>query len=142
MTYQINTLHRGRFIWILLGSLFAIGYCMSLTQLQEIYKIILLLFCFPIIMWSAVRFSRDQSYWHINDDTIQINIFGKEILIPINDISFLKNHIRSGGNLMVFHKRGKSSAVRIWRNKIFAKNDQFDDLIQKIKDLEIDIVIG
>lgn len=93
-------------------------------------------------MWSAVRFSRDQSYWHINDDTIQINIFGKEILIPINDISFLKNHIRSGGNLMVFHKRGKSSAVRIWRNKIFAKNDQFDDLIQKIKDLEIDIVIG
>jgi hypothetical protein len=142
MRYQINTLHRGRFIWILLGSLFFVGYLLSLTTLQEIYKILILLFCIPVIMWSAVRFSKDSSTWEILDNKIVINIFGKEILLPIDSIAYIKNHIRSGGNLVVFHKKGKSGATRIWRNKIFANNDQFDSLISYLKELGIEIMIG
>ncbi|MBV2226571.1 hypothetical protein [Sphingobacterium sp. NPDC055431] len=142
MTYQINTLHRGRFIWILLGSLFVVGYFLSLSTLQEIYKILILLFCIPAIMWAAVRFSKQNSTWVIDKSNINITKFGQEIQIPIAEITYLKNHIRSGGNLLAFHKKGKMSTVRIWRNKIFANNDQFEQLIQTIKDLGIEIVIG
>ncbi|WP_313189590.1 hypothetical protein [Sphingobacterium sp.] len=142
MTYQINTLHRGRFIWILLGSLFVVGYFLSLSTLQEIYKILILLFCIPAIMWAAVRFSKQNSTWVIDNSNITITKFGKETQIPIAEITYLKNHIRSGGNLLAFHKKGKMSTVRIWRNKIFASNDQFDQLIQTIKELGIEIVIG
>ncbi|WP_156305699.1 hypothetical protein [Sphingobacterium endophyticum] len=142
MTFEINTLHRGRFIWILLGSLFVVGYLLSLTQLQEIYKIIILLFCIPAIMWAAVRFSKDNSTWSIQNRNINITIFNKELSFAVDDISYIKNHIRSGGNLVVFHKKGKSSPTRIWRNKIFASNDQFDELIAALKVLEIEILIG
>jgi len=93
-------------------------------------------------MWTAVRFSKQSSIWSIQNNILDISIFGKEISIPIEQISYLKNHIRSGGNLIVFHKKGKASPTRIWRNKIFANNDQFDELILAIKELEIDIVIG
>lgn len=142
MTFEINTLHRGRFIWILLGSLFVVGYLLSLTQLQEIYKIIILLFCIPAIMWAAVRFSKDSSTWSIQNRNINITIFNKELSFAVDEISYIKNHIRSGGNLVVFHKKGKSPATRIWRNKIFASNDQFDELIAALKALEIEILIG
>ncbi|MGB7526591.1 hypothetical protein [Sphingobacterium cellulitidis] len=142
MIFQINTLHRGRFIWILLGSLFFVGYLLSMSNFQEIYKILILLFCIPAIMWSAVKFSKQISTWEVDNSNISITKFGKATTIPIADISYLKNHIRSGGNLLAFHTKGKSGTVRVWRNKIFASNDQFDDLIQVIKELGIDIVIG
>ena len=142
MIYQINTLHRGRFIWILLGFLFAVGYILSLTQLQEIYKIIILLFCIPLLMWTAVKFSKESSSWEIVNNSIVINAFEKQTTIPMEDIAYIKNHMRSGGNLVVFHKKGKSAPIRIWRNKIFAANDQFDQLIFKLKEFGLEILLG
>ena len=93
-------------------------------------------------MWTAVKFSKESSSWEIVNNSIVINAFEKQTTIPMEDIAYIKNHMRSGGNLVVFHKKGKSAPIRIWRNKIFAANDQFDQLIFKLKELGLEILLG
>jgi len=140
--FHIQTLHRGQFIWVLLGGLFVIGYLLSLMPLSEIAKILILLFCVPVLMWISVKFNRTESLWEFTDGNIRITKFGKTSAFPVQEVAYVKNHIRSGGNLLVFYFNEKSTPIRLWRNKMFVSPDQFDELLEKLKTLDIEILIG
>ncbi|MGO1648431.1 MAG: hypothetical protein ACTHYC_05290 [Sphingobacterium sp.] len=140
--FHLQTLHRGRFIWGLLSGLFVIGYVLSLMPLSEIAKILILLFCVPVLMWGSVKFNRAESLWEFNDSNIRITKFGKTHEFSIQEVAYVKNHIRSGGNLLVFYFNEKSAPIRLWRNKMFVPPDQFDALLAKIKALDIEVLLG
>lgn len=140
--FHIETLHRGRFIWVLLGGLFVAGYLLSLIPFSEIVKILVLLFCIPVLMWIAVRVNRATSVWQITEGNIRITWLGKTREFSCRQISYLKNHTRSGGNLLVFYFIDNSAPVRLWRNKLFVPDDQFDDVLAQINALEIAVVPG
>lgn len=142
MTFQINTLHRGRFIWILLAGLFAAGFLLSYFDLQEIVKIIILLFCIPLILFAAVKISFQSSTWKLTEQEIHISRAGKDIILPIAEISYIKNHLRSGGNLLAIFFNNKRATLRIWRNKLFVAADDFESLLAELKSKEIAIVLG
>lgn len=140
--FQIQTLHRGRFIWVLLGGLLLVGYILSLTNLSELVKILALMFCIPVLMWLSVKLNRRESSWEIHPDRIYITRFGKTVDFPIAQVVYLKNHVRSGGNLVVFYFGKPNSPLRLWRNKLFVQPDQFDEALARIAELEIQIVPG
>ena len=142
MTFYINTLHRGRFIWILLGGLFLSGFLVSYLQVSEIIKIIILLFCMPVILFLAVKVSLQPSEWTLKDDTLKIHRAGKDQEISLSTISYIKNHLRSGGNLLAIFFQPKRSPIRIWRNKLFSAADDFEPLLEALKSREIEVVIG
>ncbi len=140
--FNINTLNRGRFIWVLLGGLFLVGFVLAQFPLSELTKILTLLFCIPVLMWLAVRLNRSSSVWEINSRNIRITKENKTTEIPVADIAYVKNHMRSGGNLIVLHRHSKSGPFRFWRNKLFMADDDFDKLIPKFRELQIEIVLG
>jgi len=142
MQYSINTLHRGKFIWILLGGLFIIGIGLSWLELQEITKIIILLFCIPGLLFGAVKLNQQVSTWTIDGQQLTVITSKKTTQIDLQNISYIKNHIRSGGNLIAFHFSGKTSTKRFWRNKLFVGTDAFDELVAELKIREIEILNG
>ncbi|MGH2624544.1 MAG: hypothetical protein ACRDE7_12815 [Sphingobacterium sp.] len=142
MKYTINTLHRGKFIWILLGGLFTIGIGLSLLELQEIVKIIILLFCIPALLFGAVKFNKQSSIWTIDGDLLSISTKNKTTQFDLKQVAYIKNHVRSGGNLIAFHFSEKISTKRFWRNKLFVSPDDFDELISIFKSREIHIMNG
>lgn len=141
-SYHIHSLHRGKFIWILLGSLFLLGYLLSYADIREIVKIIILLFSIPAALFAGAKFSYQASTWHFTDQTIRIQKPGKDIEIPIADIAYIKNHMRSGGNLLGIYREKKSTPIRIWRNKLFVAQDDFDAMLQQLKALGIEIIMA
>jgi len=142
MTYKIHTLHRGKFIWILLGGLFAAGFALSYFDIREIIKIIILLFCIPAIMFLAAKISYQESVWKIDGDLLSIHKSGQTTEINIAQIEYIKNHMRSGGNLLAIYTKGKSRPTRIWRNKLFVDTDQFDELSVQLKEHGIEFIIA
>ena len=142
MKYTINTLHRGKFIWVLLGGLFIIGTGLSLLELQEIVKIIILLFCIPALLFGAVKLNKQTSIWSIEGDTLTISTKKKTTHFDLQKVDYIKNHIRSGGNLIAFHFSEKISTKRFWRNKLFVGPDDFDEIFSIFKTREIYIMNG
>jgi len=142
MKYDINTLHRGKFIWILLGGLFAIGIGLSLLELQEIVKIIILLFCIPALLFGAVKFNKQTSIWTIEGNSLTVSTKNKTTQFDLQQVAYIKNHVRSGGNLLAFHFSEKISTKRFWRNKLFVGPDGYDELLNEFKLRNIDIVNG
>ena len=142
MKYDINTLHRGKFIWILLGGLFAIGIGLSLLELQEIVKIIILLFCIPALLFGAVKFNKQTSIWTIEGNSLTVSTKNKTTQFDLQQVAYIKNHVRSGGNLLAFHFSEKISTKRFWRNKLFVGPDAYDELLNEFKLRNIDIVNG
>lgn len=142
MEYKIHTLHRGKFIWILLGGLFAVGYILSFFELRELVKIIALLFCIPAIMFLGAKLSYQDSTWTIDSNRLIIEKAGKTSEVAIDQIEYIKNHMRSGGNLLAIYRKGKSTPMRVWRNKLFVHTDQFDELTARLRELGIEFVIA
>ena len=142
MIFHIHTLHRGRFIWILLGCLFAAGFLLSYVQVSEIVKILILLFCIPVILFLAVKVSLQPSTWDLQTDRLHIDKAGKVYEVSFENLAYIKNHLRSGGNLIAIYKNQKGTPIRIWRNKLFVKNDDFDAMMQEFRNRQIEIVIG
>lgn len=142
MQYSINTLHRGKFIWFLLSGLFIIGIGLSWLDLQEITKIIILLFCIPGLLFGAVKLNQQASTWTIDGQQLTIITAKKTTQIDLQNISYIKNHIRSGGNLIAFHFSGKNPTKRFWRNKLFVGVDAYDELFEEFRLRNIEILNG
>ncbi len=121
-TFQINTLHRGRYMLCFFVLLFVFGGISSYIPLSEIYKIIIVLFTIPIILYTAVKVSQRPSTWILDSESLTIAFTQETHVYPIADIDHLRSLTRSGGNLYVIYLRKKSPA-RYWRNKLFQADD-------------------
>lgn len=125
-----------------MGALFVAGIVASLLEINEIHKILILLISLPVILFSSVKFSQLPSEWTIAEDSIHIEKGGKVHHIPLENLEYIKNHIRSGGNLIAIYEKKGNGPLRFWRNKLFQSNDDFDAMIQAFKEKEIPVVIG
>lgn len=121
-TFHINTLHRGKYMLCFFVLLFAVGGASSYIPLSEIFKIIIVLFTIPGILYIAVKFSQRPSKWTLTDNDLTVTFATKSITYLISDIDHIRSLTRSGGNLYVIYLR-KQSPVRYWRNKLFQEND-------------------
>lgn len=128
-TFVIHTLHRGRFIQILLGSLFAVGIGASYVNIEEIPKIIGLLVCLPLLLFLSVKWSQQHSTWSTHAGMLHIAKGSKTWELELQDITHIQNHLRSGGNLLAIHKKKKFQPIRFWRNKLFQSVDDMAELL-------------
>lgn len=136
-TFYLSTLHRGKYMFILLTSILLIGIGMSKVPIQEIYKIIIALLMIPLALYLAIKCSTLDSTWQLNTDSLRISNSKKTVEFPLNNISHIRNLRRSGGNLIIINQI-KGSAFRTWRNKLFQKEDDLPLLVQAIKEANIE----
>lgn len=131
-TFQLSTLHRGKYMFILLISIFLIGLGMSKVPIQEIFKVIIALLMIPLALYLAIKWSSLPSTWQLDENTLRINHAKREITFPLNAISHIRNLKRSGGNLIIINQN-KGPAFRTWRNKLFQKEDDLPALTEALK---------
>ncbi|QMV69590.1 hypothetical protein HS960_18850 [Sphingobacterium paramultivorum] len=136
-TFYLSTLHRGKYMLILLISIFLIGMGMSKVPIQEILKIIIALLMIPLALYLAIKSSTLSSTWVLDENTLQISNAKKTIVFPLNNISHIRNLKRSGGNLIIINQN-KGPAFRTWRNKLFQKEDDLPLLTEALKDANIE----
>ncbi|MCA5006002.1 hypothetical protein [Sphingobacterium bovistauri] len=125
--FQINTLHRGRYMLSFFSLLILAGIISSQVPVSEISKIIFILFTIPIILYLSVRWSKRTSNWTLTDEELIVKFDNKTDIFKINEIDHIKSLTRSGGNLFVIHFN-KKSPKRYWRNKLFSSDDDNLDL--------------
>lgn len=121
-TFRINTLHRGKYMLCFFALLFIFGGASSYIPLPEIYKIVIVLFTIPIILYVSVKISQYPSTWTLNEESLTVSFADKTLTYPIIDIDHIRSLTRSGGNLYVIYLR-KKSPTRYWRNKLFQDDD-------------------
>ncbi|WP_120333057.1 hypothetical protein [Sphingobacterium siyangense] len=136
-TFHLSTLHRGKYMLILLISIFLIGMGMSKVPIQEILKIIIALLMIPLALYLAIKSSTLSSTWVLDENTLQVSNAKKTIVFPLNNISHIRNLKRSGGNLIIINQN-KGPAFRTWRNKLFQKEDDLPLLTEALKDADIE----
>ncbi|WP_153844871.1 hypothetical protein [Sphingobacterium paramultivorum] len=136
-TFHLSTLHRGKYMLILLISIFLIGMGMSKVPIQEILKIIIALLMIPLALYLAIKSSTLSSTWVLDENILQISNAKKTIVFPLNNISHIRNLKRSGGNLIIINQN-KGPAFRTWRNKLFQKEDDLPLLTEALKDANIE----
>lgn len=136
-TFHLSTLHRGKYMLILLISIFLIGMGMSKVPIQEILKIIIALLMIPLALYLAIKSSTLSSTWVLDENTLQISNAKKTIVFPLHNISHIRNLKRSGGNLIIINQN-KGPAFRTWRNKLFQKEDDLPLLTEALKDADIE----
>ncbi|MCL7988696.1 hypothetical protein M8998_12175 [Sphingobacterium sp. lm-10] len=141
-TFVIHTLHRGRFIQILLGSLFVIGIGASYSNIEEIPKIIALLVCLPVLLFLSVKWSQQPSTWSITAGVLHIVKGSKEWEIDLMDITYVQNHMRSGGNLIAIHQKKKFQPLRFWRNKLFQSVDEMAEMFRYLESAGVPVTLA
>ncbi|PVH25551.1 hypothetical protein [Sphingobacterium corticibacter] len=141
-TFVIHTLHRGRFIQILLGSLFAVGIGASYIHVEEIPKIIGLLVCLPLLLFLSVKWSQQPSTWSTHAGLLRIVKGSKTWEFDLKDITHIQNHLRSGGNLLAIHKKKKFQPVRFWRNKLFQSVDEMTEMLRHLESLGVPVTLA
>ncbi|MEZ0456011.1 hypothetical protein ABTW23_06275 [Sphingobacterium thalpophilum] len=135
--FHLSTLHRGKYMFILLTSIVIIGIGMSKVPIQEIYKIIITLLLVPLAMFLAVKSAALPSTWQLEADRLTVSNSKKTLVIPLSDISHIRNLKRSGGNLIIISKN-KGAAFRTWRNKLFQKEDDLPLLVEAFREANIE----
>ena len=141
-TFVLHTLHRGRLIQLLLGSLFLLGIAVSASGIGEIPKILVLLICLPLLLFGSVKWSQQPSTWVLAHDSLRITKGPKEWVFPITEITHLKNHLRSGGNLLAIYRKGKLQPTRCWRNKLCQGVDKMDELLARLQQIGVPVMLG
>ncbi len=136
-TFHLSTLHRGKYMLILLVSIFLIGMVMSKVPIQEILKIIVALLMIPLALYLAIKCSTLSSTWVLDENTLQISNAKKTIVFPLNNISHIRNLKRSGGNLIIINQN-KGPAFRTWRNNLFQKEDVLPLLTEALNTADIE----
>lgn len=121
-TFEINTLHRRKYMLNFFLLLIAAGVISSQIPVSEIAKIILILFTIPLTLYLSVRWSKEPSVWTLTEDELIIEFDNRIDIYRINEIDHIQSLTRSGGNLYVIHFH-KKSTKRYWRNKLFASVD-------------------
>lgn len=141
-TFVIHTLHRGRFIQILLGSLFAVGIGASYINIEEIPKIIALLVCLPLLLFLSVKGSQQPSTWSTKAGRLHIVKGSKNWEFDLKEITHIQNHLRSGGNLLAIHKKKKFQPIRFWRNKLFQSVDEMAEMLRHLESLGVPVTLA
>lgn len=131
-TFQIHTLHRGKYMLCFFIGLIIAGSLCSLLPTKEIYKVVAVLFTIPIILYTSVKLSQNPSEWKLTEDELSIKYADKSTIIPIVEIDHIRSLTRSGGNLYVIY-RHKKSAIRVWRNKLFQSDDDHTSLHEALQ---------
>lgn len=139
-TFQIATLHRGRYMLLLLLGVCVVTLIVSKIPISEIVKIVIVLFSLPILLYISVKFSKNNSTWELTDDQLILHFKNKQETIPLEDIEYIRNLPRSGGNLIMLFIKNKRMAKRYWRNKLFQNNDDLDAFLTLIKNRNIEYV--
>jgi hypothetical protein len=121
-SFEINTLHRGKYMLSFFSLLIFGGIISSLIPATEIAKVVIILFTIPLILFLSVKWSKNKSVWELTDEELLIHFANRTDEYPLKDIDHIKSLTRSGGNLYVFHFH-KKSPKRYWRNKLFASDD-------------------
>ncbi|NGM66612.1 hypothetical protein [Sphingobacterium sp. SGR-19] len=133
-SFHIATLHRGRYMLLLLAGVCLVTAIASRLPISEIAKILVVLVSLPLLIFCSTRWSKNDSVWTIQDGKIMIQFKNQQAdSFPLNDIKYLRNVPRSGGNLMLFFFRKDKTPKRYWRNKLFEKADDLDALVHAIK---------
>ena len=133
-SYHLATLHRGRYMFILLAGVCLVTALVARVSISEIIKILIVLASLPLLMFCGIRWSRNDSEWTIVDGRVEV-VFKKEpkLSFSVAQIKYMRNLPRSGGNLlMIFYKKGLKPK-RFWRNKLFEKPDDLDALVHALK---------
>ncbi|WP_294345721.1 hypothetical protein [Sphingobacterium sp.] len=136
-TFQLSTLHRGKYMFILLTSILFIGMGMSKVPVQEILKIIIALLMIPFALYLAIKLSTLSSTWILDEEVLRISNAKKTVVFPLSSISYIRNLKRSGGNLIIIHPV-KGPAFRTWRNKLFQKEDDLPLLSEALRAADIE----
>ncbi|WP_139227573.1 hypothetical protein [Sphingobacterium wenxiniae] len=133
-SFQIATLHRGRYMLLLLLGVCIVTAIVSRFPWTEIAKILTVLVSLPFLLYLSIRWSRNNSSWTINADNVHV-VFrnGKEEMITFKDIKYFRNLPRSGGNLLMIFLQKSRTPKRFWRNKLFQQEDQLNSLIHALK---------
>lgn len=121
-SFEINTLHRGRYMLSFFSLLIFGGIISSQIPATEIAKVVIILFTIPIILFLSVKWSKNKSVWELTDDELFIHFANRTDKYLMKDIDHIKSLTRSGGNLYVIHFL-KKYPKRYWRNKLFASDD-------------------
>lgn len=132
--YHIATLHRGRYMLLLLGGVCVVTAIAARIPIPEIAKILVVLFSLPILIFLSTRWSQNNSLWTVEKGQVSIQFDNQQDEhILVKDIKYLRNVPRSGGNLiMIFLKKNKAPK-RYWRNKLFQKADDLNALVHALK---------
>jgi len=141
-TFVIHTLHRGRFIQILLGSLFVVGIGASYSHIGEIPKIIALLVCLPVLLFLSVKWSQQPSTWSTTPGVLRVVKGDHTWEFNLQDITYIQNHMRSGGNLLAIHQKKKFQPTRFWRNKLFQSVDDLTEMLRHLEGLGVPITLA
>lgn len=141
-THEIATLHRRKYILSILGFIFFTALILSRIDIPEIAKIVLILCSLPLAFLIAIKTSYNPSVWTVIDGKLEVSFRNRrEIHIALEEIHYVQNMKRSGGNLLAIHKENKQT-IRIWRNKLFQREDDFVDLLSTLQRLGVDCVEG
>lgn len=136
-TFTINTLHRGKYMLLIISLIFVAGGLSSLLPTKEIYKVIVVLFACPIVLFTAVKGSRASSEWSFDNQKLDIVFPNKKITVDYDNIDNIRSLTRSGGNLIeIYQKKGKT--LRLWRNKLFQADDDLLIMQQYLTTSEIE----
>lgn len=133
----MNTLHRGKYMASFFILLFVAGGVGSLLPFPELYKIIIVLFTIPGILYISVKMSQHPSSWSLDENTLTIDFADKKYSYFLHDIDHIRSLTRSGGNLYVIYFR-KKGPIRYWRNKLFQNDDENSKLHEALLKSEIE----
>lgn len=138
-TFHIATLHRGKYMILLLIGVCIVTAVASRLPVQEIAKILIVLCSLPFLLFGSTKLSGNASQWTIGGGKIHIRFKdNKEEYLNISDIKYLRNLPRSGGNLIMIFIKKKKAPLRYWRNKLFQKDDDLNALIHAIKQQDVE----
>lgn len=137
LNFKIATLHRGRYMLLMMLSVLVLVYIVSRLPLSEVVKIMGSLFSLPLILFIAVKYAKNPSIWTIYNGELTIKNSTSSKTIALDSINFIRNLRRSGGNLIII-KLKSGDHIRAWRNKLFQSEDDLKSLCQALKDNEIE----
>lgn len=133
-SFHIATLHRGRFMLLLLAGVCLVTAIVSRLPVSEIIKILSVLLSLPLLVFGSSKWSKNNSVWIVQDGKIMVEFRDQRSdTYVIKDIKYLRNVPRSGGNLLMFFFKKDKTPKRYWRNKLFVKADDLDALIHAIR---------
>src|SRR5690606_14153051 len=96
--FSIHTLHRGKYMLCFLCLLFVMGGISSVIPVQEIVKIIVVLFTIPGILYISVKVSQNPSEWTLEENKLTVSFKNKTYTYPFAEIDHIRSLTRSGGN--------------------------------------------
>ena len=133
-SFHIATLHRGRYMLLLLAGVCLVTLIAAQVPISEIAKILVVLFSLPLLIFCSAKWSKNDSVWMVQDGEIRIQ-FGNQQSesFPLANIKYLRNVPRSGGNLLMFFFKKDKTPKRYWRNKLFTKADDLNALVHAIR---------